>query len=57
MPPRSIADVVRLANLVAGETNPVRDPAAPAEPALPELKELIAQSGEQVGSLVSALRN
>ncbi|MEP7206172.1 MAG: HDOD domain-containing protein [Casimicrobiaceae bacterium] len=56
MPPRTVADVVRLANLAADETNPVRDPEVPpVELAIPELADLIAQAREQLGSLVSAL--
>ncbi|MEO5785642.1 MAG: HDOD domain-containing protein [Casimicrobiaceae bacterium] len=56
MPPRTVADVVRLANLAADETNPVRDPeVAPVELDMPQLADLIAQSREQLGSLVSAL--
>ncbi len=56
MPPRTMADVVRLANLVADDSNPARDPAAaPATLDMPQIAELVAQSHEQVGSLVTAL--
>ena len=56
MPPRNIGDVVRLANLVAEDTNPVRAPGAAPVPLDPHLVDVLAQSREQVGSLVSALR-
>ncbi|MDQ6619431.1 MAG: HDOD domain-containing protein [Pseudomonadota bacterium] len=56
MPPRTMRDVVRIANLLADDTNPARDPAAPlAELNEPELAAIIAQSRDQLGSLISAL--
>jgi putative nucleotidyltransferase with HDIG domain len=58
MPPRTIADVVCLANAVAAETNPVRDRSQAAPPIqAPQLADLLAQSREQLGSLVSALHS
>ena len=57
MPPRTIADVVRLANVVAEDTNPVREKGAAPVPLDPHLVDMLAQNREQVGSLVSALRS
>ena len=57
MPPRSIADIVRLANVVAGESNPASDPSAAPIAVDAPLAELLAQSREQLGSLVSSLNN
>lgn len=58
IPPRTMADVVRLANLVTPDTNPVRDVTGEADQSTldyPELFQVIAQSREQINSLVSAL--
>lgn len=57
MQPRTAADVVRLANLIAEDTNPVRAAGAAPVPLDAHLVELLAQSRDQLGSLVSALRS
>lgn len=56
MPPRTMRDIVHLANFAFDETNPARDPDAP-RPKLdePELTAILEQSHEKLGSLVSAL--
>jgi HD-like signal output (HDOD) protein len=57
-PPRSMTDVVRLANLAAAQTNPARDPAAPVTPLEdPQLRTLIAESHDHLRSLVAALHS
>lgn len=56
MPPRSMRDIVHLANMVSSETNPARAPdASPPTLQEPELIALLEQSREKLGSLVSAL--
>jgi len=58
MPPRTMRDVVHLANLVAAQTNPVNDPNAPPEKLEePELGAVLAQAQEQLSSLVSVLHS
>lgn len=57
MPPRTMAEVVRLATLSANATNPARDPDAPIAAIDDlELDEIIAASRDQLASLESALR-
>lgn len=57
IPPRTMADVVRLAVLVAAPGNPTRDPALPA-PALrdAQLDAALEAASEELNSLVSALQ-
>jgi HD-like signal output (HDOD) protein len=58
MPPRTMRDVVGLANTVAAETNPANDPNAPPEKLdEPELAAVLAQSRDQLNSLVSVLHS
>ena len=57
IPPRTMRDIVNLANVVADDTNPARDPDAPkADLDAPELASILEQSREKLGSLVSALQ-
>lgn len=58
MPPRTMRDVVRIANMVAADTNPANDPAVPPEKLEePELAAILAQSRDQLSSLVSVLHS
>jgi HD-like signal output (HDOD) protein len=59
MPPRTIADVVTLANLVAAQTNPIhlREGATPpGKLNEPELFKSLAEASAEIRSLVTALR-
>jgi HD-like signal output (HDOD) protein len=58
LPPRTICDVVTLANLVSARSNPIHqgpDAAPPAVPREPELYKLLAGANEEIRSLVTAL--
>ena len=58
-PPRTIGDIVTLANMAAVQTNPIylHDGAiAPDKPDLPELLEVLTAANGEIRSLVAALR-
>lgn len=57
-PPRTISDVVTLANMVTARTNPIylnTGTAIPDPPNEPELLEVLAQAKGEIESLVAAL--